>query len=101
MTLIGGKEGTEGIGIGTSSFIIWSSSSSSNTHLCHNTNVLILTIAQIAKQEAQRKRKQQAAQAAEAQKRREGGDLSKDLFAAPTRAVSLLHNSRQLHHQLE
>ena len=90
MTLIGGKEGTEGIGIGTSSFIIWSSSSSSNTHLCHNTNVLILTIAQIAKQEAQRKRKQQAAQAAEAQMRREGGDLSKDLFAAPTRAVSPL-----------
>ena len=45
---------------------------------------------QIAKQEAQRKRKQQAAQAAEAQKRREGGDLSKDLFAAPTRAVSVI-----------
>ena len=91
ITLIGGKEGTEGIGIGTSSIIIWSSSLSSfDTHLCHNNNVLILTTAQIAKQEAQRKRKQQAAQAAEAQKRREGGDLSKDLFAAPTRAVSLL-----------
>lgn len=44
-------------------------------------------LTQIAKQEAQRKRKQQAAQAAEAQKRREGGDLSKDLFAAPTRAT--------------
>ena len=45
---------------------------------------------QIAKEEAQRKRRQQAAQAAEAQKRREGGDLSKDLFAAPTRAVSTI-----------
>ena len=88
ITLIGGKEGTEGIG--TSSIMIWSSSSSSDAHLCHNNNILILTTAQIAKQEAQRKRKQQAAQAAEAQKRREGGDLSKDLFAAPTRAVSLL-----------
>ena len=45
---------------------------------------------QIAKKEAQRKRAQQAAQAAEVQKRREGGDLPKDLFAAPTRAVSKL-----------
>ena len=70
--------------------MIWSLSLLSDTHLCHNNNVLILTTAQIAKQEAQRKRKQQAAQAAEAQKRREGGDLSKDLFAAPTRAVSFL-----------
>jgi len=40
----------------------------------------------VARQEAQRKRKQLAAQAAEAQKRLEGGDLSEDLFAAPTRA---------------
>ena len=45
---------------------------------------------QIAKKEAQRKRAQQAAQAAEVQKRREGGNLPKDLFAAPTRAVSKL-----------
>jgi len=43
---------------------------------------------EIAKKEAQRKRAQQAAQAAEVQKRREGGDLPKDLFAAPTRAAT-------------
>ena len=43
ITLIGGKEGTEGIG--TSSIIIWPSSSSYDTRLCHNNNILILTTA--------------------------------------------------------
>ena len=41
---------------------------------------------EMARQEAQRKRKQLAVEAAEAQRRREGGDLSADLFSPPTRA---------------